>query len=76
MLAASGDPVKGQSGRGCDDILLKSVYSTLFLDTLKLRNFQNESIMKQTVDVLCGYVLYSGIGAHERRLMARFAYSA
>lgn len=42
---------------------MKCVYSTLFLDNWKLRKFQNESRMKQTVDagwicisIICKYL--------------------
>lgn len=47
--------------------ILKSVYSTLFLGFLKLRNFQSLSRMQQTVDCFCGYVKIHMRQARERR---------
>ena len=52
MQTETQKPGPGSSGTGCKDII-ESVYSALFLDVPKLRNFQKSSSrMQQTVDVL------------------------
>lgn len=52
MQTETQKPGPGLSGKGCKNII-ESVYSTLFLDVPKLRNFQKSSSrMQQTVDVL------------------------
>ena len=71
MRIASRGPVTGQSGRGRDDILLKSVYFTLFLDAWKSGKFQLESRMWQMSRCLMWICSIFANGARERGLVSR-----